>query len=175
MNRMIEQANNRERENLKSKWCQFQNNIIVSGPSVAAAIEDTDVLTGIRQLLRNELSITEHTLTRVNKARPLGRNQEISHKVVLECTDAEMKAEIRDRILSVKPDGVYFSEHLLTEVNTLLYKLRKMKKDGENIARLFTRNGEIIAKKCQEGNSYKILTEFDMEKFLEAADIQSPH
>ena len=172
MNRIIEQSNNRERENMKNKCAQLQNNIIISGSPVSAAIENCDPLIGIRQLLKDKLRMTDSDLGQIVSARKLGRNQEVNNKLLLEVRDPDVKAEIRHRMVkTVRPADIYFSEHLLPEVSNLLYNLRKIKRESASFSTLFTRNGEIIVKKSQTGNSYKILTEWDMEKFFDATGL----
>ena len=170
INEMEKQSNSRAREDVKRRWTQFKNNLIISGPSVISAV-DGDQLSASRKLLKDQLRMTEGKLRGIRQARTLGKETNGAHKILLEFESLELKDEIRHLILTTKPHGLFVGEQLTTDVNNLFFKLRKIRRESRSISTLFTRHGEIIVKKNINGTTYKILTQTDLDEFLKAAGL----
>ena len=85
---------------------------------------------------------------------------------MIQCADTQTEKDILNASLRVKPDGLFTSELLPGEVNSVFFKLRNIKRVSKNIAKLYTKDRVIIAKKTDTGKTYHIRTQWDMEKFL---------
>ena len=73
----------------------------------------------------------------------------------------------------MKPEDLFFNEMLPKEVNQLLYKLRKVKRETRKITTLYSKDGVIKVRNSNTRKLYDIITEGDMRVFMQESGISN--
>ena len=158
---------------VKSEASQYQTQIIISGRSIPPESENEDVLQVAKNLIKEELRRSDRDLIVSARRFKPSNNSRASSSIVIETNSRDIKNDIIRTAVNIRPKDLYFNEMLPREINNLLYKLRKIKRDSGMISKLHTKDGVIKARKTNTGKCYNILTEEDMETFLREAGIEA--
>ena len=84
-------------------------------------------------------------------SRPKNQQQSDNRPILIEVKNIEAKRKLVSEVLQKKPSGFYISELLSENMNTLFYRLRKIKRDTKKIQVLYTKDGIIKARKTTVG------------------------
>ena len=134
-----------------------QNNVIFSGPNIPPSTPGENCANTVRSMLHSKFNI-ELPLANIVAARRLGsRNPSSQHQVdtrSLHATfvDLEKKKDVLISCKTSKVDGIFVREDLTSTRNTIMYILRRAKRDfPEKISGCTSRNGNVYV--YLKGNS----------------------
>ena len=171
-----ELKNEVEREKVKIEGIPLQNQILLSGSAIPSPSVNEDTLTLAKNLIREKLKLTDKGLVvsaqRFGKLRQGDSQSDTRSKILIEVASQDVKNYLMKNSTVLKPSDFFLNELLTKTVNNVFYRMRQIKRETDQIASLFTRDGIIKVKKQKTGRAYDILTEADMNKFLRDAGLE---
>ena len=171
-----ELKNEVEREKVKIEGIPLQNQIFLSGSAIPSPSVNEDTLTLAKNLIREKLKLTDKGLVvsaqRFGKLRQGDSQSDTRSKILIEVASQDVKNYLMKNSTVLKPSDFFLNELLTKTVNNVFYRMRQIKRETDQIASLFTRDGIIKVKKQKTGRAYDIQTEADMNKFLRDAGLE---
>ena len=172
--KMTDFKNVMQQEKIKLEATSLQTQIIISGHNIPAETIQEDTLQIAKNLMQDHLQRTDRGLIKNARRFKFGndtRRRQTNRSIIIETPTVYEKRDIIHEAIRQRPEGLYFNEMVPQQINSLLYRLRKLKKQ-KKLSSVFTRDGIIKVKKSQTGKTYDIVTEEDLHRFLQEAGIE---
>ena len=123
--------------------------IIISGPNLPECKTSENVTNVVQAVLRDKLQYSL-PLEKIKKCHRIGKKPVAPNcdrrNFLVKLADEETKSDILSGNKSIRPSGLYINENLTSNRRSILYVLRRAKKDFPNIVKGCTSiNGDIFA------------------------------
>ena len=125
-------------ESMESKFdnneaVERMNDIIITGPSTPTSRAGEVCGSVVRDLIRNTLrvNIAPNEIVKAHRIGKMPQGEDVTDKrsIFVQFISKDKKVEVFDAIKAIKPNGLYLNENLSPTRNSIMYVLRKVKKD----------------------------------------------